>query len=349
MFSPSKSSASLGFPLVAMFVCYVPVLGEEIKYLPDHPRLIISMDPSASAKSKTYQELLKIMKTPKGPEEVMGLPVGKIARITFAANDFGSLMDDEFKLITTVKPITAAEVKAAHKPGPNQKNFAYKEIKHGPFTIYQETFQTQLPDKKPGPVVEGRAFFIAEAKYVVRTRNAEMLKKIIDRDKAAALSPVMQAGLKEAGLNNAVSAVVDIPGLPAFDRDILFSDFVRQVTDADLKANARVQTLVLKVSESGKAKLSVTLICKDAAGAGAVKSVVERTMKKTKEELKELKEDPKIPADVMKLLTSVRATWNAIELSTSGNRVLVSVETQPAVLADVFHWYFLSLIGRQAS
>ena len=108
------------------------------------------------------------------------------------------------------------DVKALKKPPTYKKYQTFKEIKHGSVTIYQETYQLQFrPEDKPGNVVEGEAFYLAEGKYLVGSSKVEALKKVIDRNKAPKLSQAMQAGLKDASFSNTVLVVVDLENMPA--------------------------------------------------------------------------------------------------------------------------------------
>ena len=294
MCSTPKSQGKLGLALAVLSLCCLPVpaFSDEFKYLPDNAQIIASVDVTAGAKTKTVQEFKKMMATPfggKAPKEtddVINNFVSKIARVTV-----GVVMAEdvpEFQsVMTAVKPITAAEVKAMNKPLASLKNFAYKEIKHGPATIYLETYQKDIGKGELSDVLDGEAFYVADGKYIVlckplftnvtharapkaadgkygaNSRQVAALKKIIDRNKAATLSPIMQAGLKDAGFNNMANVVVDLQNMPAKNKEFISKELINQ---ADIKAIIdKVQSLTIKMNEPGKFKMSATLACSDTA------------------------------------------------------------------------------------
>ena len=247
-----------GLGLAGLLVCCLPLpaSADEIQYLPDNPQMIASIDLGKAAKTKTFAELRKIMSGLAGPEmkevnDAFDAMVSKIARFTVGINETEKNPEEGIVVATTIKPMTIDEVKAMKKPQKYQKNFAFKEIKHGSVTIYQETYQFQFrKEDKLGPVNEGEAFFLAEGTYIVSTRNIPLLKKIIDRAKAPMLTAAMSAGLKQADLSNTACMVVDLQGLTPKAKESLLRTFKGLSTDADIKANfGKTISVVLKANE----------------------------------------------------------------------------------------------------
>ncbi len=149
MFTASPSHRRPGFILALLCICCLPIpgRGDEMQYLPDNPQLIASLDMVAYANAKTpfLKELggkLREVgdKIPDPEESPLEIGLDKIARITLGLNL--SEEPPEFAFVyTTIKPASVAEIKAARKPHPNRKNAAYKEIKIGAVTVYQQTYQ----------------------------------------------------------------------------------------------------------------------------------------------------------------------------------------------------------------
>jgi hypothetical protein len=255
---------------------------------------------------------------------------------------------EEIEIATAIKAITIDEAKDFKKLTPHftRKHLAFKEIKHGSVTLYQETYQIQVfkdgKFDKVGKVDVGDNFYLAEDKYIVSSRNVAALKKIIDRNKPAALSKVMQAGLKDAGSGNIVSVVVDLKNIPADEKAGAFRTFGGFPNSADIKANAdKVQVLTLKMNEpEGKFKLVATLICSDKSSAAAVKTVVGETLAfmktKANEEPKE-----KLPAEFDKYITGARTALKAIQLTSAGDKVTASLEVDPETAMHAFTGVFL--------
>jgi len=287
--------------------------------------------------------------------------VSQLGRVTVSAHllDKG---EEEIVVLTAAKTITANDVKewgAGPKPS-SRKNHTYKEIKHGPVTIYQERYQFEFDiggKKELSAVMTGQTFFI-DGKYVVTghafnhndmakkvdEKNAgkdddigqdtiDMLKKIIDRKKTPKLSPAMSAGLMEASFANTVCLVVDFQKLPAKGKEELVGAFKLFGTGNDIKDNVgNVQALAVKLNEMGKVRMSATLVCKDAKAAGVIKGIGERTLSEFKVKLKEA---PKIDIpDFQKSISAFNTVVNSIQVTSIGNRVTASAEADPAITIE---------------
>jgi hypothetical protein len=331
----NRTGSGLVLALLAVYCLPVTAFSDEIQYLPDNVRAIASVNLTAAAKTKTFLEGMKMVKALDGKadkerEEMVSKFLGKIARVTSSVgmpeNGPGS---EEVQILTAIKPITAAEYQALFY----KKSQTFKEIKHGAYTIY--SYQTQTSSAGKDSEAQGDAFYVADDKYVVTSRQLPVLKKIIDRNKPATLSPAMQAGLKDAGFGNAVNVVVDIQNKTAKQKEDIQRMFMELAAQADFKANIdKVQSLTIKLNEGrGKFKLSATLTCNDAASAAAVKGVGERTLADVKTKAKEEPKEP-LSAELQKILTSARTALNAIQMSGAGAKVTADLEVEPEIAVN---------------
>jgi len=182
----------------------------------------------------------------------------------------------------------------------------------------------------------------------------------------------MQAGLKAAPFSNIVTVVVDLQAMPAHGKDDFVTMFKGLTAYDAIKANvANVQTVVVKVNEPGKLKLSVALLCSDKASAGDLKDVTTKTLaeiklktkeskilanaeeqlKKMEELLKKVKKaDEKTTKELEKaigplreMFNSARAMLNSIQVSAKGNEVTVSAEVEPAAAMETMSGWALML------
>ena len=373
MFTASKSRGGPALALAFLLVCWLPAraLSDEIQYLPDDVRVIASVNVTTGAKTKTFQEFMKQMTAMmpakegeairKEQDEKVRDFASKISRITLGvgmpdgAKGEKATATEAIDIATAIKTITIDDAKALKTPSAMnfnfRKNYAFKEIKHGAVTIYQETYQTQFgKDAKLSDVIEGEAFYLAEGKYIVSSRKVPVLTKIIDRNKPATLSALMKAGLKDAGANNIVSLVVDIQNMPAEEKASIHKAFASFPGHADIKANIdKSQSLTVKINEpKGKFELSATLTCSDKASAAAVKTAADQALAflKTK-----ANEDPKVPlpAEFQKYITSARTTLKAIQLSSAGAKVTASLELEPEVTVQAMSgWFFIVPMGGES-
>ena len=181
MFAASKRSRRPGLALAILIICCLPVpaFSDEIQYLPDNVRVIASINVTVGAKTKTFQEFLKMAQAfgPKGPDDEVDRFVSKIARVTIGVGmpnaAKGERATEEIEIATAIKNLTGDEAKALKTPPAIQnykKNVAFKEIKHGSVTIYQETYQTTIKSPKEEKLSEvriGDSFYVAEGKYLV--------------------------------------------------------------------------------------------------------------------------------------------------------------------------------------
>ncbi len=160
-------------------------------------------------------------------------------------------------IYTTIKPVTAAEIKAG---SPLLLATANKEVKVGLHTMYEDLGKT--------------AFCVVEGKYVLYGRTKE-LKAILERTKKPEIAPGLQAALDKVGSKSTISVAVSLQALPAAFKKELPGNLGMPAGALDATLDS-MQSLTVQASEAGgNLKLSATLICKDAAGAAELKKAVE--------------------------------------------------------------------------
>ncbi len=308
--------------------------GDELQYLPDDCHLVASLNYQDFLKSKTYQELKKqIPEVGKNLEggltEGLGIPGNNLARITSALS-FGAKPGPEPQvgMLNTIKAIKAEDIKANKKIQPWMKNHAYKEVKVGTFTLYQQTYQFEINGKIDDKVLEGPAFCVVEDKLVL-FGSVPDLKKILERNKKPALAANLQAGMKEANFSNVASFVLDIQGMPQWAREEMAKNLSKTSPAIEGLAE-QVKLLAIKVNEDGQVKGSATLFCKDAAGAGKVHKAAAMVLADLKSKLKD---DPTAPAPKQELIKGARMFIEAVKLSDKGEEATATVAVEPAAAA----------------
>jgi hypothetical protein len=331
-----------------------PVRGDEIQYLPSGTHVVLSVKFQDVLKSKTFDELKKLMKQFTGGKEDLeaeisrdfGIPAGNIARLTMGIvfNEKQPGPGGEVGIVTTTKPVTAAQIIAGKKPHSYQKNVKYVETKVGKFTIHEQMFQVQFGEKDgdaKGEFTTGRVFCVAEANIVLisdRKPGLEQLKKVLERQAKAELSKRMQTGLNYAGFTNTGVVVLDIQGMPARERDDMFRGLAR-IGFKDLPADS-AQVLAMKANEKGKFMASAALFCKDAASAAQAKKAIDAGLAEMKTQLSKLKDEPKAPPPFQDMIKAAREGLEAIKVSVSGNQVIATASVEPATVARSFFGLF---------
>jgi hypothetical protein len=307
--------------------------GDETQYFPDGANVVLSYDVQKFLKSKTFEELKKLVKQltgAKGKEvdiekemaQDFGIPLTVISRKTV-----GARMDETAMvgILTTAKPMTPADIIAVKNPRPYQVNVKYPEVKVGPFTVYEENYQTKSATRKgevqkTAEVQKGEAFCMVEGKTMLfgRLREADGLKKVLQRKEKPQLSALVQAGLKQAPLTNAGVIVMEFKNMTERDRKELFQMLGMP------KLEPMSEALAVTANEKDKVSVHATLFCKDAAAAGEAKKLAETRLTEFKGKLNDVaKVMPMIFDGAGEILKGVR-------LSTKGSELHLAVSGDPA-------------------
>lgn len=340
MFPTFKICGKLRPALVGLVLCCLaaPARGDDLQYLPDGSMLVVSVDLAALLKTRTYEVAKSRIKAfneslEKGLRDEMGIPATNVARITAGVE---AITTDGIIIYTTIKPVSAADIKAGKKPRSFKINFKHREVKVGDYTIYEENYQFQSnPKKKSGPVQAEMAFCVVEDRTVVYGR-LEAVKKILERNKKPVLSAGVQAGLKQTGFASAVTLVMDLQAIPERDKKSMLRDLEKLVPGLADVADG-MQTLTVRVNEKDNVTGTATMFCKDAASAAEVKKVLDAGLVT----LKGLyKDDPKLPAKIGETMKEVRTAIGAVKLSTKEAQVNAEVTLEAATAAAVVQSLF---------
>ena len=326
----------IAFAVVLTGSLVAPARSDEVQYLPGGCAIVYSIDLPAVLKSKTYQEVKKQLPEfndvlegdiPKN----FGVPLANIARITGGA---GAEPRDFCLVISTIKPIKAGEIVATltkARPNDYRKNLVYKQVKVGPYTVYEENFQLDFEIKEKGDkaaVITGEAFCVVEDKRVVHGR-LETLKPILaDRDKPAP-SPGVQAGLKHTGYSSVLTIAFDPRAMPMREREAMVKE-LGPIFPGLEDGLDNVKALTLRVSETDKIQVAGTILCSDAATAPVAKRIAEAGRGKLKELTKEINE-----RDLAEFL---RTSLDAVKLSVKGSQVNAEVAIAPATAVSMLRY-----------
>ncbi len=334
MFSMLKGRGTLAAALVLLCGQAAPGRADEIQYLPNGCFVVYSIDMAGLLKSKLYQEAKAKVNwfdddLRHSLADEMGIPAANVARVTVGV----ASGTEEIVVLTALKPITAAEIQASRKVRPWQKDFAYKEVKVGAFTIYQESYSISFnPKDKPSKPADGRAFCVVDKNLLVCAFELDALKKILERNKKPTLSPNMEARLKEAGLKNMLTMVLDVTAFPEKEKKPLLRDLGKQLPGLE-NVFEGLQTLTVKGSAANQVKVSATMHCKDAATAGDFLKIANGGVIILKTLFKN--EEGDAPPEAKDSLKELGKVLDAVKLTTKGAQVNAEVTVEAAAAVTV--------------
>jgi hypothetical protein len=325
------------FLVAAVFLAALtaPSRADELKYLPTGTFLLYSLDVKAALKSKLYEEVRSRFKEfdkelGRSREEI-GIEVNNMARITAGAASIGDRGQNSIIAVATIKPVTAAEIKAARKPWAFQKDFKFTESKVGKHTVYEESYSFDLDatdDAKP--LVKGQAFCVVEDNVVLYGR-LESVRKVLERNEKVKLSAGAEAGLKAAGLTEPFTMIIDLQAIPERDSTAMQKAFGQVIPGfADVFPSA--QTLTVRASAADQLKAVATVYFKDAASAADARKVADAGVVAIKGLLKD---DAQDEPDVQKAKKQVRDALGAVKLSSNNTQVSAEISVAPEVAAAV--------------
>jgi hypothetical protein len=321
----------------------VPVRADDMDFLPTGTNVVYHLDVVKALRSKTMQELTKKFPFLEGDlaaTDRLGVAPGKMARVTLGLK-FVDRDEEMSGVITTIKPITAAEIKAARKSRPRAPDLDlfFEEIKVGSNMVHVDTFKSKTNDKER---ISDGAFCVIDGTHVVISSNTvnfaptsglETMKRALEPNRQGVLSPLspaMLAAVKPISSSTA-GVVIDLQKMPDRDKKGML-DFFGQLVPAFPAAFPSMQTLTVWADEEGQVKLSAQLICKDAASAAEAKKVADAGLEAFKGLVAKQLASADVPADLKESLTSMQAVLNAVQLSTNGTAVNGVVSVQPATL-----------------
>ena len=115
-----------------------------------------------------------------------------------------------------------------------------------------------------------------------------------------------------------------------------------------MKANAdKLQAVTMKMNDSGRLKMSVTLICNDPAGAGVIKSILNRSLKDFENLLNvrgslALRQVGPLPseAEYERIFTATRKMVSTMQVFSADNKVSASTQLEPAIAMRGIYGFF---------
>jgi hypothetical protein len=288
-------------------------------------------------KSKLYQEA-------KGFEDEMmrdlkwemGFPATNIARLSWCVVlEDEKKREDEVYIVTTLKPVPAADIKANRKVNPNLYNFTYREVKAGKHTIYVESYSF----KPKGILQDGRAFCVVDKNVILYSRRHQTLVKILERDKKGKISEGLEAGLKAVGNDGMLALVLDVTKFPSdVKQDMLRGLSGKLPGLADAVDNMR--TFTLKGTADDKVKWTASMTCKDEASAGDCRKLADAGIVLIKGQLKREMEREFTTPEEKEAMKAISNTFDAVKLSTKGaqvnGEVTMDVATAVTILDGMF-------------
>ena len=216
-------------------------------------------------------------------------------------------------IYTAIKPVTAADVKAA---SPLAAVLSYTEVKVGAHTMYEDLGKT--------------GFCVVEGKYVLYGQT-KVLRAILERTKKADLAPGLQAALKQVGAASTVSAAISMQALPAAEKE----DLLKKIGGAPGALDSALAVTLQASEADGSIKASATLVCKDAAGAAQAKKAVDAGLTAAKGKMEDiLKIQAKnLKPDELQMLRDARGLLDAVKVSAKGAQVSAEASVAPASVA----------------
>jgi hypothetical protein len=331
--------------LVGVFLCCLaaPVRADEIDFLPNNCIVLYSVDMAGFVKSKLYQQANAKIKgfeeeMQRSLKEELGFPSTNVSRVTagFAMPGAGKRHEEFVIIVSTAKPVAAADIKANRKVRSYQKNFSYKEIKVGEHTIYQESYSFDFKS----PLTTGRAFCVADKNIILFGDGAESLQQILERDKKTnKLSPNLQAGLKTVGKDSMLTVVMDVTKFPERERKEMIRELGGKLPALENLFDG-MQTFTLKGTADDKVKLVATMTCKDAATATDVRKLADGGIVLIKGELKREMDREFTTPEEKEMMKTISKAFDEIKLSTQGAQVNGELTVEPATAISVLEGIF---------
>jgi len=309
--------------LIAFILTTTPASADEVDYLPNGTFILYSLDVAAGMKSKLYKEMTtKIKDFERGLGEMhgqIGIEPKNISRLLAGAASFGH-PEENMIVVTTIKPVTAADIKAAKKPFPFFKNYKITESKIGKYSVYEESytfdfgFDPKDKDGQDAKIQKGQVFCVAEENVVLFSRM-ESMKKILEGNRKPKFSSGVAAGLKEVGLKASLTVLLDLEAMPERERKEAARGLAREIPGA-AEAFETFKFLTLQGNAPDKVSLVGTLACKDADSAANAVKLAKIGLGNIKEKIKKF--DPNIPKSDQELLVELGKLIDSIKLSSVG-------------------------------
>jgi hypothetical protein len=302
----------------ASFACLLGVLfspcaehqarGDEVEFLSDRPAVVFSIDMAAIFKSKLSQQV-GFNKTDKTVVHqivggLSGIPLENVARITGSVCPIPT--DGVVFVIKPAKAISSSDIMAAR----NAKDLNVKEV--GSHKIYYR-------DPHPfGFGLDAITPFCVISDKVVLCGNLKGIERSLQRKNKPEFDPQIQEGLDQVGFAHTIMVVVDLQAfVPRFKKEAREGK-EPVVPQRLLDVSDHFGTLTMRVDLGETNKISMTMFCKDAASAAAVRKCAEEGLTLWKAAVNG---DPQAEPGVKEFIKALRTFADAVKISTKGSRV----------------------------
>jgi hypothetical protein len=211
---------SFVFCLFTLIASSASALDLPVRYFPDDTDLMVSLPLSEVRTNEAYRQLREEFLPVREGEEFISndnrVEFGNIARLTIA----GSLViGPPLVIVQTVRPVTAAAIKAAWPIAKYQKNFRIDEEVRGQFTILRATYgdrpSATPPTHAPSPGVNNEVVSLPQVAGVCAIADAHTVL-IGNYNAAPVVEAVVARGKRPVDLSrNMVDALARIATAPA--------------------------------------------------------------------------------------------------------------------------------------
>ncbi len=319
---------------LALCLAVQPVRADDRDYLPNNFQIYISLDVAAVVKHQAIVDLKKRLpvieqKFDAEMLEHIGVAPKDIVRLTMGVqmgfdDPTGVYHGDVgIGVLTLNKATTWAEIKAKFKTPKFKTDVSFEEMKVGAYTIYQEKFKYSFGGKPDEKFNTGQFFCLPKDNVLIF--GSKEAVKVLERGTPPQISPAMADAIKSADPTSTAVIALDLKNMPererkSMKREIMLPGFEEAID--------QVNAAILQGKLGEKLQVTATALCKDDAGAVAVKKVADEGMAAVKFMLGATDKLPPPVVDVMKEAAKVVAT---IKTSTAGNLAKAEVALEPAL------------------
>jgi hypothetical protein len=297
-------------------------LTNELHYLPDDCRLVVSinvqglLDSNAGQKflaSAAYRDLNKQLGEREGKdfeamiEEATGIPARQFIRVTVGYT-FGGRGDD---VMIIYKARDARRFRA--------KIRTYKfDPATGKGTPGWAEFEEETVGKHAMKKHRDMAYCVVDSETILMGPVAT-LRTVLRRDKAGELAPGLRETMSQVDFSQAVAGAVSLKGLRGQEREWYDREIRRELNHKLPGLADSVEAVHGQARVGSQIDLEGTLLCRDAGGAA---NVTEQLNGFLRDVHRKAGREEDVPQELLKILASIRFT-------ASGSRVTASVRIDP--------------------
>jgi hypothetical protein len=302
-------------------------LTDELRYLPDGSRLIVSLNVQALVEREAVNRLMKKMVAPidwKGPkgedfdfedplEKHTGIPLRDYRRLTFGVT-FPPERQAEFVVVIKAR---------------DARRFRLSMFDFDPATGKSTKKEARFEDEVVGNYTMRKerdmAYCVPDAETILISETGT-LRAILRRDKAASLAVGLREAMARADFAQAVAAAVSLKDLRGREREWFDREIRNELNRKMPGVVDTVETVSGQIRVGTQVDVDATLLCRNAIDATAAAEHLNGLLKEARH--KSDREEG-VPAEFRKVLASVR--FNA-----RGSQVTASFHFDPDQLIRRF-------------